>query len=381
MGARGTFGAQSGVVDAVVSSVELSGSLYIGTEDSGGVGSVYTWSKTSTNSFALKFQGVANDNTFGSISFVRDQQAYDANGRQGTFIFSNPVSLSTGAFDFAEDFPTYDTTLESGDIVAIDPDNIDFVKKADGTTPAIGIYSTNPGLLLQKPKDVADTGETWIPIALVGRVPLKVTTENGPIKAGDSLTLSIATPGTAMKATKAGTIIARALGGYSGEAVGTVSAFIDNSYSTGAGFANILNSVETVGEGGAITLDRPTYSAQKLLAQFMTQKVALIKSTALVDILADRIAAGLEVITPTLIADEVQTNIIRTSTGKNIGLVLGADGKFTIGGQTTNIITNPDGTTTTTTTNNPPAITFDSTGNANFAGKLTAPLHARQQAA
>ncbi len=358
IGTRGTFGSQSGVVDAVTSAVELGGVLYIGTQDSGGASSVYTWSKTSTNSYALKFQGVANDNTYGSISFVRDQQAYDSNGRQGTFIFSNAVSLSTGAFDYAEDFPTYDTTVEAGDIVAIDPDNIDFVKKADGSTPAIGIYSTNPGLRLQKPKDVADTGETWIPIALVGRVPLKVSTENGPIMAGDSLALSPTIPGVAMKSTKAGTIIARALSSYSGDEVGTVSAFIDNSYTNGASFESIMQSAESVAPGG-LTASSGTYNARVLLAHFIAQKETLETNATLSDIVADRIAAGLEIIAPSVVAGNVAVDTITGATSDTVSVVLGAEGGFRI--------TRADGASTETE-----LLTVDAQGNMSIAGNITA---------
>jgi hypothetical protein len=50
-------------------------------------------------------------------------------------------------------------------------------------------------------------------LALVGRVRVKVSAENGPITVGDLLTTS-STPGHAMKATepKRGTILGKALG-------------------------------------------------------------------------------------------------------------------------------------------------------------------------
>ena len=52
-----------------------------------------------------------------------------------------------------------------------------------------------------------------IPMAVVGVVPVKVTSENGPIKPGDKLTTS-STPGHAMKADRhagIGTVIGKAL--------------------------------------------------------------------------------------------------------------------------------------------------------------------------
>lgn len=53
-------------------------------------------------------------------------------------------------------------------------------------------------------------GENKLPVALNGRVPTKVSLENGPIRAGDRLTAS-STSGVAMKATEAGQTVGIAL--------------------------------------------------------------------------------------------------------------------------------------------------------------------------
>jgi hypothetical protein len=209
-------------------------------------------------------------------------------------------------------------------------------------------------------------GEAWVPIALVGRVPVKVSTENGIIMPGDSLMLSHTLPGVAMKATKSGAIIAQALQGYSGTEVGEISVFINNSYGSGSSFDKILNPVETVDANGITVVNNPTYSANALLEQLVADKDLLINSTNLSDIFADRIAAGLEIVTPTLVADTVKTNTLSSSTGKDINVILSADGTFTIGENT--VIDNPDGTTTISV----PVVEFDAQGNANFAGKLKA---------
>jgi hypothetical protein len=301
---RGTFGADTSV-DGISTMVAYNDTLYIGTFKSN-AGSVYTWSKTAGNSYGLKFD--SGSSNYAEISFVGGEQKSDNGGQQGTFIFSHAVSLKAGGFDYAEDYPTYDETLAPGDVVAIDPGYVEYIKRADGTTPAIGIFSKNPGLRLQKPDDVVETGERWVPIALVGRVPVKVSTENGPIKAGDSLTLSETIPGVAMKATKAGTIIARALSKYEGTEVGTVTAFIDNSYSNGSKLENILNPGEVTAEDGSVTLDHPTLNSQALLAQFMAQKAVQKEGATLSDVYVDRVAAGLEIITPTVTADTIDVN-------------------------------------------------------------------------
>jgi thiamine monophosphate kinase len=63
-----------------------------------------------------------------------------------------------------------------------------------------GIYSTQPGFVGRLHPADAETGKTEVPMAMVGRVPTKVSAENGPIKVGDLLVTS-STLGYAMKAT------------------------------------------------------------------------------------------------------------------------------------------------------------------------------------
>ena len=62
------------------------------------------------------------------------------------------------------------------------------------------------GLGLQEPTDIA-------PLALSGRIPVKVCLEGGAIRNGDFLTSS-STPGVAMKATEPGRVIGMALGSF-----------------------------------------------------------------------------------------------------------------------------------------------------------------------
>jgi hypothetical protein len=50
-------------------------------------------------------------------------------------------------------------------------------------------------------------------VALSGRVPVKVSLENGEIKKGDYLTSS-STPGVAMKALRPGPVVGKALEGF-----------------------------------------------------------------------------------------------------------------------------------------------------------------------
>lgn len=88
--------------------------------------------------------------------------------------------------------------IELGDVVVIDTENPNTLKKSD--IP----YSTNVAGIISGPDQafiVMGKKEGMLddkPLALVGRVLCKVTTENGPIKPGDLLVTS-STPGHAMK--------------------------------------------------------------------------------------------------------------------------------------------------------------------------------------
>lgn len=122
----------------------------------------------------------------------------------------NVYSSSSGGFysggaDLAENY-TSTQELGLGEVVALDPDVTAGVIRSTGAyqQTLLGVVSTAPGFVAG-----AFTEDSY-PIALVGRVPIKVTTENGTIKAGDALTSS-SRPGYAMKATQSGRVLGRAL--------------------------------------------------------------------------------------------------------------------------------------------------------------------------
>jgi hypothetical protein len=107
---------------------------------------------------------------------------------------------------------------EPGDLLAIDPKGdrrLELSSKPYSTLVA-GIYSTKPGVLAS-PHEVAGEGpkpKDEVPLAVVGIVPCKVTTENGPIHRGDLLVTS-SEAGYAMK----GTDRSRMLGAVVGKAL------------------------------------------------------------------------------------------------------------------------------------------------------------------
>ena len=72
----------------------------------------------------------------------------------------------------------------------------------------LGIISTSPYETFGR--GIIEGARLPNPVALIGRVPVKVNLENGPIDAGDMITASSA-PGVGMKATKEGRVVGMAL--------------------------------------------------------------------------------------------------------------------------------------------------------------------------
>jgi hypothetical protein len=126
---------------------------------------------------------------------------------------------ANSSYDLAERYYSPDN-LEPGDLVMIRPEGQIHVQRTSGEEHVvIGIVSTQPGFVLG-----AHSTSSY-PIALAGRVPTKVSTMNGAIKAGDAVGPS-SIPGVAVKATSGGPIVGYALEAYDASEVGKVEVFL-----------------------------------------------------------------------------------------------------------------------------------------------------------
>jgi len=107
---------------------------------------------------------------------------------------------------------------EPGDVLVIDPSSPGkFFKSTEPySTMVTGVYSTKPGTVGRR--QLTPKSEDEVPMAMIGIVPVKVTTENGSIHPGDLLVTS-SKPGYAMK----GTDRSRMFGAVIGKAVGILS--------------------------------------------------------------------------------------------------------------------------------------------------------------
>ncbi|HEX5797524.1 MAG TPA: hypothetical protein VFX86_03990 [Candidatus Saccharimonadales bacterium] len=162
----------------------------------GEIGStIYAYNSSSDVTDLLR---LASD--FGGVESIKFR--VESNGdvyADGTFFGAGGVT--TGSADLAEVYRNYDRAKPGDVVVFTDPYSV--VKSASPGQPGLaGVVSTRPGFTL-------NADEEGVPVALSGRVPVKVSVENGAIQKGDYLTSG--PNGRAQKATGAGPTIGIAL--------------------------------------------------------------------------------------------------------------------------------------------------------------------------
>lgn len=128
-------------------------------------------------------------------------------------------SLNPNGADVAE-YISVSESVEPGDVVEVDVQNPKGYRKAQSSYSKLvaGVISMRPGVILGSSPPALGEGlgerSQRALLALIGRVPVKASTENGPIHPGDLLT-SASKPGYAMRCESAaqceGAIIGKAL--------------------------------------------------------------------------------------------------------------------------------------------------------------------------
>jgi hypothetical protein len=187
---------------------------------SGGAAGVYA-STLSPDGIVALFRAQTGGNIilgqFGASSTVTNVFRVDSTGK-GFF----DGGTQTGGADFAESVAVAKESAqhEPGDLLIVDSAGKRQLKLSAEpySTLVAGIYSTKPGVLAT-PHTMDEPSANEIPLAIVGIVPCKASTENGPIQPGDLLVTS-STPGYAMKGTDRG----RMLGAVVGKALEPLSA-------------------------------------------------------------------------------------------------------------------------------------------------------------
>ncbi|MDO8335503.1 MAG: hypothetical protein Q7T74_01820, partial [Candidatus Saccharibacteria bacterium] len=169
----------------------------------------------------------------------------------GSYVTAYRVS---GA-DYAESYFTNDTSVEPGMIVALDGSGPSQVSKANQpySDRQIGIVSTKPGQVLGE----VDGSGRPVPIALSGRVPIKLSTENGLPKAGDMVTASNTMAGYGMLATQSGSIVGQLMVDATDNGDGTANGFVYVRNGFWQAPLNI-NLASIFGDDVAVSLNQPS---------------------------------------------------------------------------------------------------------------------------
>ena len=253
VGASGNFGIGTSAIG--------NGQLVVNQPNSSG--DIFSASQSGTTLFNIDNSG--NTRITGSLCVKGTFSTACSGSTAGTIYATNTTVQSA---DVAENYVS-SQTLEPGDVImpAADGDNQAVIKTTSAyQSQAIGIVSTNPGVTLNSDAQTDSTHPNKYPIALQGRVPVKVSSMNGIIHAGDLLTSS-SLPGVAMKATHAGQIIGKALADYTDTNtmdIGTIMVFVNISWADPTMQIAITNAGDISLNGQPVSTDTKTVTASSI---------------------------------------------------------------------------------------------------------------------
>ncbi|MBP6929371.1 MAG: hypothetical protein KBB77_00365 [Candidatus Moranbacteria bacterium] len=256
----------------------------------------------------------------------------------------------TGGADLAENYYS-DTPLEAGTVVAMDKSRSAYVDPTQSgyQRDMIGVVATDPGIVL------GDPSTNGYPIALVGRVPVKVTNENGQIYAGDRLT-SASRSGFAMRAVQSGRVLGEVLADavdwtvcegedpsdvnallcttvlvfvnltdYTGQSVELAMAERDTTVGADglSGSAAIDGALQGLGsDTGSIRLATSAPTKQEQILSFLKELHAkqVASSSPSSEVFTGRVSASTEVITPTLYVDQIFAKSIKADSIEGLSI-------------------------------------------------------------
>jgi hypothetical protein len=234
-GVRGLSSSTSTTSNGVIGYTSGAGSGVYGESSSGN--GVYAFTSGSANSLWVQHDGTGASTTGTPAATTRNLAVFNANGtnvaridRTGRGFFNGGTQIN-GA-DMAEAFNVEGTisAYEPGDVLVISTtsDRTVELSSEPNSTLVAGVYATKPGMLLTE-RTIDENQSDLVPMGVVGVIPTKVTTENGPIRRGDLLVTS-STPGHAMRAgddPRTGTVIGKALQAFDGTGTGRIDVLVN----------------------------------------------------------------------------------------------------------------------------------------------------------
>ena len=247
----------------------------------------------------------------------------------GNIMSSATGGFYTGGADLAENYTSNDA-LQKGEIVSVDATDSHNVKRSSSAyeSDVLGVVSTAPGFVAGTYTDQS------YPIALVGRVPVNVSTQNGMIQAGDRITAA-STPGYGMRATVAGRVIGTALesmdlsamtdcpatNGISSEyKCGQINVFVNLADYQGMPVETLMSEADssslTVDDNNSLgTIDPASplaqYSSQEKVLAFLQNLKDTQTSYSASDILAGNVNAINQIVSPLIVTDTLVAKNIK----------------------------------------------------------------------
>ncbi len=143
------------------------------------------------------------------------------------------VNTTVQGNDVAETFPSSEFLI-AGEIVSVSGEGSTRIQRTHGSDIIIGAVSTAPGLTL----GFQDEDDSYFPVALAGRAPVKVNGEGGAIDIGDRVTIS-SKPGVGMKASQKSEVVGIAMQAFDGDGEGAVMTFIQPHFWDGTEVATV----------------------------------------------------------------------------------------------------------------------------------------------
>ena len=220
----------AGGADIIDSLAVYNGKLYAGQGLSATEGDVYTYTEARAATYPVKFSvGTGTSQKVGNLWFENEDEWGTTGGLSddvGVFKVSHALITTAGLYDVVEDYPTHDSSLSKGEVVSIDPYSAGYVVRAgsESRSQLMGVISSDPGIRLSQ-----ESSSGHVPVALLGRVPVRVDPNGPAFSSGDPLTASTRA-GTAAKAKTAGMVIGKALENWSPGGKSTVMMLINLSW-------------------------------------------------------------------------------------------------------------------------------------------------------
>jgi len=246
-----------------VSTASFVDSFYVGGQEANATDVAF--STDGTKMFVI---GIAGD----------DVNEYNVSGLTSFGTSASALITTEGDFggaDLAELYPVTDTNIAAGDIVSfIDNDSFALTyATAESSYALAGVVSTDPGITLSDSTE----GREAVPLALSGRVPVKVNLEGGLIVPGDRITPS-SVPGVGRKATLFEPSIGTALTAYNPEnpdeqQLVTVFVRLEEG-------VNVYNLTDTLFAGASTTFMMPLATTFSTTTGTTTETVTITENIA-----------------------------------------------------------------------------------------------------